>query len=106
MYAEPSRLDHGEEENTVSNPLSSSTEDVPLRRKRREQGPQANSNNFTVEIPKFEGKLDPDEFLEWMHIIEWIFEYKEVTKDKKVKRVALRLRKYTLLWWLTYVLRG
>jgi len=28
-----------------------------------------------------------------------IFEYKVVPEDKKVKLVALKLRKYTSLWW-------
>jgi len=29
-----------------------------------------NSNDFKVEIPEFEGKRDPDEFLEWLHTVE------------------------------------
>jgi len=43
--------------------------------------------------------LDPDEFLECMHTVERVFEYKDVPDDKKVKLVALRLRKCTSLWW-------
>jgi len=31
--------------------------------------------------------------------VEKIFEYKEVPEDKKVKLVALKLRKYASLWW-------
>jgi len=58
-----------------------------------------NFNDFRVELPEFEGKLDLDEFLEWLHTVERIFEYKEVPGDKKVKLVALRLRKYACLWW-------
>jgi len=30
---------------------------------------QANSTDFRVDIPEFEGKLDPEEFLEWMYIV-------------------------------------
>ena len=60
---------------------------------------QANSNDFRVEIPKYEGKLDPEEFLDWLHTVERVFEYKDVPEDKKVKLVALRLRKYASLWW-------
>ena len=69
-----------------------------MRRTRREQRPRANSSDFSVEIPEFEGKLDLDEFLEWMHMVKKVLEYKEVPKDKKVKMVALRLRKYASLW--------
>jgi len=31
--------------------------------------------------------------------VERIFEFKEIPEDKKVKIVALRLRKYASLWW-------
>jgi len=54
----------------------------------------ANNNDFRVEVPEFEGKLDPKEFLDWLHTVERIFEYKDIPNDKKVKLVALRLRKY------------
>jgi len=47
-----------------------------------------------LEVPEFEGKLDPEEFLDWLHNTERVFEYKDVHDDKKVKLVALRLRKY------------
>jgi len=47
---------------------------------------------------EFKGKLDPDEFLEWMQTVERIFEYEEIPEDKKVKLVALKLRKYAPLW--------
>jgi len=60
---------------------------------------QANSNDFRVEIPEYEGKLDPEDFLDWLHTVERLFEFKDVPKEKKVKLVALRLRKYASLWW-------
>ena len=94
---EPPIFEHDEREDTTSNPLSSSTEDEPLIRTKKEQRPQANSNDFRVKIPKFEGKLDPDEFLEWMHTVERIFEYKEAPEDKKAKLVAIRPRNYASL---------
>jgi len=68
--------------------------------------PPTNSNDFRVEFPKFEGKLDPDEFLEWLHTVEQIFDYKEVPEEKKVKLVALRLRKYASLWWTNLCSKG
>jgi len=60
--------------------------------------PTSNFDEFRVKILEFEQKLT-DEFLEWLHTAEWIFEYKEVLEDKKVKLVALHLRKYASLWW-------
>ena len=85
----------GEEE--ASNAWSFSADDVPFERTRREAWPTFNSSDFKVEIPEFEGKLDPDEFLEWLQTVERIFEYKVILEDRKMKLVALRLRKYASL---------
>ena len=61
---------------------------------RREWRTQSNPNDFRVELPEFEGKLNLDELL---NTVKRIFDYKEVPEDKKVKLVALRLRKYLSL---------
>jgi len=50
-----------------------------------------NSNDFRVDIPEFEGKLDPEEFLDWLSTVERVFDYKDVPDDEKVKLVALKL---------------
>jgi len=34
-----------------------------------------------------------------MQTVERIFEYKEIPEDKMVELVALKLRKYSSLWW-------
>jgi len=34
-----------------------------------------------------------------MQTVERIFEFKEISEDKKVKLVALKLRKYVSVWW-------
>jgi len=60
---------------------------------------QANTNHFKVEILEFEGKLDPEEFLDWLHTVERVFDYRDVSDDKRVKLVASRPRKYASLWW-------
>ena len=52
----------------------------PRRVPRREWHPTSNANDFRVDIPEFKGKLSPDEFLEWLHTVEHIYEY-EVLKD-------------------------
>ena len=74
--------------------VHSSDEEAPRRRR---QG--NNLGDFRVEIPEFEGELDPDHFLDWLQTIERIFEYKEVPEENKVKLVALKLRKYASIWW-------
>lgn len=42
--------------------------------------------------------MNPDEFLEWLQVIERVFGYKNVHEDKKVKLIDLKLRKYASLW--------
>jgi len=83
-----------------SHEVESSSEDEPIRMARGEPRFQANNNDFRVEVPEFEGKLDPEEFLDWLHTVERVFKYKDIPDDKKVKLVALRLRKYASLWWM------
>ena len=51
----------------------SSKEEVHRRPRRGRRPIASNFNDFKVEIPEFEGKLVPDEFLEWLHTIERIF---------------------------------
>jgi len=70
----------------TSNRVSLSSEEEPLRRVRESRRAPCNSNDFKVEISKF-----PDEFLEWLHTAEWIFNYKDILEDKKAKLVTLRL---------------
>ncbi|GJW73496.1 hypothetical protein Tco_0132866, partial [Tanacetum coccineum] len=43
------------------------------------------SNDIKVNIPKYDGKLDPDEFVEWLRTVEYAFDYKETTVENKVK---------------------
>ena len=59
--------------------------------------------DFKVDIPEFEGQLDPDHFIDWLQTVERVFEYKDIPDDKKVKLVALKLRRYASIWWQNVV---
>jgi len=52
-----------------------------------------------VDIPEFEGKLDPNEFLDWLLTVERDFDFKDILDEKKVKLMAVKLRKYASTWW-------
>ena len=78
----------GEEDDEGSLSGGSRSEEGSPRHPRRERRQFNQSNDFKVDLPEFEGKLDLDEFLEWLQMVERIFEYKEVPEDKKVKLVA------------------
>ncbi|PWA99283.1 hypothetical protein CTI12_AA010070 [Artemisia annua] len=55
--------------------------------------------DIKVDIPEFEGRMQPDEFLDWLHTVKRVFDFKEVSDERIVKLVALKLRKYASLWW-------
>ena len=57
-------------EEVFSHHLDSSSEEEVPRMVRREPRMQANNNDFRVEVPEFEGKLDPEEFIDWLHTVE------------------------------------
>ncbi|VFQ90724.1 unnamed protein product [Cuscuta campestris] len=60
----------------------------------RRNNQEKSSSDFKVEMPTFDGKDDPDDFIEWLETIERVFDYTEVPEDKKVKLVALKFRGY------------
>ena len=79
-----------------SHPHGSSSEGEEEGRSFRSRG--GNNLDFKVDIPEFEGQLDPDLFLDWLRTVERVFDYKDVPDEKKVKLVALKLRKYASIW--------
>ncbi|KAM1570644.1 hypothetical protein ACFX10_035620 [Malus domestica] len=58
-----------------------------------------NDINMKVDIPEFEGKIRPEEFIDWLNTVERVFDYKEVLDHRKVKIVAIKLTKYASTWW-------
>jgi G3E family GTPase len=55
--------------------------------------------DIKVDIPEFEERMQPDEFIDWLNTIEQIFDYKDVPEHHKIKLVAIKLRKHASLWW-------
>jgi len=94
------QADSDDSEEEESNSLGDSDDDVYARRSRRHHRPHDRSyNDFKVDIPEFEGQLDPDLFWDWLQTIERVFEFKDIPKEKMVKIVALKFRKYASIWW-------
>ena len=59
MNEEPSFNEPRVPEQVLNHTLESSSDEEAWRRPRNEQRAQSNSNDFRVEIPEYEGKLDP-----------------------------------------------
>ena len=88
-----------QEKKALDSPFEFGLKKSILQDQEKERRPLNNSNDFRVDILELEGKLDQEEFLEWLSTVKWIFKYKEILDNKKVKLVALKLKKYTSLWW-------
>jgi len=76
-----------------------SDSDSSSSRSSRSQQCQPRMNDIKVDIPDFNGELQPVEFVDWLHVIERVFEYKEILEEHKVKIVAAKLKKHALIWW-------
>ena len=57
------------------------------------------SYDIKVDIPEFVWKMQPDNFIDWLTTIEWVFNFKDVPNNCKVKIVAIKLRKHASIWW-------
>jgi len=88
------RIDPEEE---GSHPHESSSEEDEGGRPFRPSG--GGNLDFKVDIPEYEGHLDPDVFLDWLRTVERVFDHKDIPDEKKAKLVALKLRKYASIWW-------
>ena len=51
-----------------------------------------------VDIPKFEEKMQPDDFIDWLTTMERIFDFKDIPYNREVKIVAIKLRKHASIW--------
>ena len=51
------------------------------------------------DFPEFSGHLNIEEFFQWLFEVERFFEYREISDKKKVKFVALKLKKSAWDWW-------
>ncbi|CAN0886275.1 hypothetical protein LINGRAHAP2_LOCUS15324, partial [Linum grandiflorum] len=54
---------------------------------------------FRVEIPTFDGSLQPEEFIDWLSQVEEILDFKEVPEGRRVSLVTNRLRDRAQAWW-------
>ncbi|GKB87773.1 hypothetical protein Tco_0960045 [Tanacetum coccineum] len=64
---------------------SSSDESMTNQIHNRGRRNQFREFDIKVDIPEFEGRVQPDEFLDWLHTVERVFNFKEVSDERKVK---------------------
>ncbi|XP_072088087.1 uncharacterized protein [Arachis hypogaea] len=52
-----------------------------------------------IDVPEFDGRLQPDDFIDWLCTVGRVFELKDIPNDKRVKLVAIKLKKHVSVWW-------
>ncbi|XP_019184978.1 PREDICTED: uncharacterized protein LOC109179930 [Ipomoea nil] len=91
---------------------SEEIEDSEIEMGRRERGRRRAARrdvdddlgNIKMSMPNFQGKSDPDAYLEWESKVERVFDCHNYSERKKVKFVALEFTDYATLWWDKLVL--
>ena len=58
-----------------------------------------NLGNIKINIPSFQGKNDPELYLEWERKVELMFDCHTYSDLKKVKLAAIEFSDYALVWW-------
>uniref|UniRef100_A0A2N9J791 Integrase catalytic domain-containing protein n=1 Tax=Fagus sylvatica TaxID=28930 RepID=A0A2N9J791_FAGSY len=62
-------------------------------------GTDRNLGNIKMKIPSFQGKNDPEAYLEWEKKVELIFECHNYSEEKKVKLAVIEFTDYAIIWW-------
>jgi hypothetical protein len=57
-----------------------------------------------MKIPSFQGKNDPEAYLEWEKKVELIFECHNYPEEKKVKLAVIKFTDYAIIWWDQFVM--
>jgi hypothetical protein len=55
--------------------------------------------NIKIKIPYFQGKNDPEVYLEWETKMEMVFDCHSYSEIKKVKLAAIEFTDYAIVWW-------
>ena len=63
-----------------------------------QDGTDRNLGNIKMKIPSFQGKNDPEVYLEWKKKAEFIFECHNHSEEKKVKLAMIEFTDYALIW--------
>ncbi|XP_074278650.1 uncharacterized protein LOC141602245 [Silene latifolia] len=67
--------------------------------KSKKENKNDDDRGLKLDIPDFNGDLDPEKFLDWIRKAERVFEYKQYDEHKQFKVAILKLTKYASLWY-------
>ena len=69
------------------------------RAPRWQDGTDRNLGNIKMKIPSFQGKNNPEVYLEWEKKVEFIFECHNYSEEKNVKLVVIEFTDCAIIWW-------
>uniref|UniRef100_A0A2N9GLY6 Retrotransposon gag domain-containing protein n=1 Tax=Fagus sylvatica TaxID=28930 RepID=A0A2N9GLY6_FAGSY len=52
-----------------------------------------------MKIPSFQGRTDPEVYLEWEKKIDLVFDCHNYSEEKKVKLAVIEFTDYVIIWW-------
>jgi hypothetical protein len=95
----------GEDEEDLASEVGSGRH----RRVRRERGHEGNPGgrdgvdrnlgSIKMKIPSFQGRTDPEVYLEWEKKIDLVFDCHNYSEEKKVKLAVIEFTDYAIIWW-------
>uniref|UniRef100_A0A2N9H3X9 CCHC-type domain-containing protein n=1 Tax=Fagus sylvatica TaxID=28930 RepID=A0A2N9H3X9_FAGSY len=95
----------GEDEEDLASEVGSGRH----RRVRRERGHEwnpggrdgvdRNLGSIKMKIPSFQGRTDPEVYLEWEKKIDLVFDCHNYSEEKKVKLAVIEFTDYAIIWW-------
>lgn len=74
------------------------------RGNRRARNVDHDMRSIKMKLPSFQGKNDPEVYLEWEKKVELVFECHNYSEEKKVKLAAVEFTDYAIIWWDQLVL--
>jgi hypothetical protein len=96
---------YGEDEEDLASEVGSSRH----RRVRRERGHEwspggrdgvdRSLGSIKMKIPSFQGRTDPEVYLEWEKKIDLVFDCHNYSEEKKVKLAVIEFTDYAIIWW-------
>ncbi|XP_042465780.1 uncharacterized protein LOC122048251 [Zingiber officinale] len=69
------------------------------RQHREREAVDRNMGTIKLSIPPFQGKNDPDVYIEWERKVELVFDCHNYSEEKKVKLAAVAFTDYAIIWW-------
>ena len=95
----------GEDEEDLASEVGSSRH-IRFRRERGHEGNRGgrdgldrNLGSIKMKIPSFQGRTNPEVYLEWEKKIDLVFDCHNYSEEKKVKLAVIEFTDYAIIWW-------